>query len=329
MRDMERSFWSGSSPRVRGTRFDAIVDDVERGIIPACAGNTRRGRAKHQGARDHPRVCGEHRLSASPSRRTVGSSPRVRGTPRRPHLARAPCWIIPACAGNTWPLRISTRSMSGSSPRVRGTRVRDHHAEHERGIIPACAGNTAVITESPLLFRDHPRVCGEHLHTALRPRRGTGSSPRVRGTRVCRVAFEIEGGIIPACAGNTWGAALQGTWTRDHPRVCGEHQNALFLMRTFQGSSPRVRGTPTAQRWRPAEVGIIPACAGNTIRSLRRNLSSRDHPRVCGEHDWMLKPPVESEGSSPRVRGTLGLRVVDRCRLGIIPACAGNTKPTQ
>ena len=91
------------------------------------------------------------------------------------------------------------------------------------------------------------------------------------------------------------------------------------------GSSPRVRGTPTAVALYSAESGIIPACAGNT-RSFSSNLFMLlDHPRVCGEHaEWDSSRAYEP-GSSPRVRGTPLKMRPSALVQGIIPACAGNT----
>ena len=53
------------------------------------------------------------------------------------------------------------------------------------------------------------------------------------------------------------------------------------------------------------ETGIIPACAGNTHSGQSCLVSSRDHPRVCGEHAHGYKDDANDLGSSPRVRGTL------------------------
>lgn len=74
---------------------------------------------------------------------------------------------------------------------------------HASGIIPAYAGNTVTVGESPDAWRDHPRVCGEHLRLSDLRRINPGSSPRVRGTRAVRAACGRAGGIIPAYAGNT------------------------------------------------------------------------------------------------------------------------------
>ena len=174
---------AGSSPRVRGTRsFDDPVHR-QRGIIPACAGNTGSSLVRWV--------------------RSSGSSPRVRGTLPRPVHRADHEGIIPACAGNTIWLRPSRRgsgdhprvcgehfhdpytgrTMRGSSPRVRGTPFGCVLLAVGAGIIPACAGNTPAKAASPSRNRDHPRVCGEHSVTASGHACMRGSSPRVRGTR--------------------------------------------------------------------------------------------------------------------------------------------------
>ena len=52
--------YAGSSPRMRGTRYKGGKCRSYVGIIPAYAGNTAAGSIGLSGARDHPRVCGEH-----------------------------------------------------------------------------------------------------------------------------------------------------------------------------------------------------------------------------------------------------------------------------
>ena len=59
----------------------------------------------------------------------------------------------------------------------------------------------------------------------------------------------------------------------------------------------------------------------------RLTTATWDHPRVCGEHDPLVPSVCDVLGSSPRMRGTLGRRVVGLCLVGIIPAYAGNTLP--
>ena len=50
----------GSSPRVRGKRAFCAVGPGRAGLIPACAGKTRRAYHPHQPQPAHPRVCGEN-----------------------------------------------------------------------------------------------------------------------------------------------------------------------------------------------------------------------------------------------------------------------------
>ena len=132
---------SGSSPRVRGTRYPISTPCCLHRFIPACAGNTFAHEWEHMGEAVHPRVCGEHEPRNSGWLFCVGSSPRVRGTP---HLGKRGVIIarfIPACAGNTNTTLPSPATQSvhprvcgehaqqlttiaehfGSSPRVRGT----------------------------------------------------------------------------------------------------------------------------------------------------------------------------------------------------------------
>ena len=73
------------------------------------------------------------------------------------------------------------------------------------------------------------------------------------------------------------------------------------------------------------DVGIIPACAGNTAYQWTTRRLARDHPRMCGEHmsDEIVK--FSNQGSSPHVRGTPAKQGARRPFFGIIPACAGNT----
>ena len=71
---------AGSSPRMRGTPFTTLSRVVVEGIIPAYAGNTCVACSYSVAYRDHPRVCGEHRVGDYEPVFSAGSSPRMRGT---------------------------------------------------------------------------------------------------------------------------------------------------------------------------------------------------------------------------------------------------------
>ena len=239
-------------------------------------------------------------------RRMRGSSPLVRGTLAGRIRLDFIDWIIPACAGNTYIRRHLDRFGRGSSPLVRGTRAADGWSAGACRIIPACAGNTGQITLAYVEKSDHPRLCGEHKNILQRAKTGAGSSPLVRGTRA---AGELDDGvrrIIPACAGNTSSTCSRLSSPADHPRLCGEHQQAVHRKFRNSGSSPLVRGTLKQILPDVIQTGIIPACAGNTTADRSMDRLARDHPRLCGEHFGARERGFGRGGSSPLVRGTLG-----------------------
>ena len=161
---------------------------------------------------------GEH-CGISPSAvNSWGSSPHARGTLCDIGESVMRTRIIPACAGNTWPVNSSSIKVEdhprmrgehqsnikplpatgGSSPHARGTPCRPRPGRDPPGIIPACAGNTESLTLILIGRRDHPRMRGEHSSS---------------------------------CVG-------------DHPRMRGEHWRYLVSLVSPVGSSPHARGTP-------------------------------------------------------------------------------------
>ena len=93
----------GSSPRVRGTRSDSATMRQWLRFIPAGAGNTAPPSDWVSDGTVHPRGCGEHVTGTPGSGKTLGSSPRVRGTPAQRQVKSVPYRFIPAGAGNTRP----------------------------------------------------------------------------------------------------------------------------------------------------------------------------------------------------------------------------------
>ena len=167
---------------MRGARNSNTSLAMWLGIIPACAGSTAALRSRSVDYRDHPRMCGEHRLVERPADLEQGSSPHVRGAP---YHVRRTWWrrgIIPACAGSTCRIRLLPASRRdhprmcgehsvfvaritlklGSSPHVRGALQIALVNIRGQGIIPACAGSTAAKAADCSDARDHPRMCGEH-----------------------------------------------------------------------------------------------------------------------------------------------------------------------
>ena len=71
-------------------------------------------------------------------------------------------------------------------------------------------------------------------------------------------------GLIPAGAGNTSAFTLFSDDTGAHPRRRGEHGHPVAYYAVAKGSSPQARGTHKRQGGQVAQLGLIPAGAGNT-----------------------------------------------------------------
>ena len=216
-------------------------------------------------------------------------------------------------------------SFVGSSPRMRGALGELIVAIALVGIIPAYAGSTPRGPMPSGLCRDHPRVCGEHSHFRQWTASTGGSSPRMRGALADEIDAELLGRIIPAYAGSTARRRSRASSARDHPRVCGEHGSTRRRWRRRAGSSPRMRGAPRPEAVFHSPVGIIPAYAGSTVPCVHGRVVGGDHPRVCGEHGFLLESRSKMLGSSPRMRGALPVGIDIDVSHGIIPAYAGST----
>ena len=133
----------GSSPRMRGAPavFDALQDKA--GIIPAYAGSTSCSRPRWSAPKDHPRVCGEHRIGLNGFLFMTGSSPRMRGAPARSWSRKTARRIIPAYAGSTGLVR-RLDGRDEDHPRVCGEHLNASWAMVSHSwIIPAYAGSTS------------------------------------------------------------------------------------------------------------------------------------------------------------------------------------------
>ena len=199
-------------------------------------------------------------------------------------------------------------SVLGSSPHARGARSCGACGACGPGIIPACAGSTPQVLPQAMIWRDHPRMRGEHYRIGGSVFNDGGSSPHARGALLVVVTCCCYAGIIPACAGSTSASHLPYLEPGDHPRMRGEHYTDAELDQIKQGSSPHARGAPSARRW------------GTTRRG--------DHPRMRGEHLMTAFRNPSLVGSSPHARGARRQGGSAGRGYGIIPACAGSTTPS-
>ena len=274
-----------------------------------------------------------------------GSSPRVRGKRRSRAGQDTLGGLIPARAGKTSPrgprwsgtrahpracgenaMSVSSKpAIPGSSPRVRGKLRVDQEDQRWQGLIPACAGKTRCTCRPAPARRAHPRVCGENVGGRGGIHLAHGSSPRVRGKRPDGATTSRPPRLIPACAGKTSPCARLSSIVTAHPRVCGENLDLADPESFPLGSSPRVRGKPSAAAQASMVPGLIPARAGKTPLRHHRPHQRWAHPRACGEN-WSTRAScARIAGSSPRVRGKLHQVAPPLARVRLIPARAGKT----
>ena len=71
----------GSPPRMRGKHVEGTAKAHGYRITPADAGKTRYGQTRRHDAGDHPRGCGENRVTSALLCMPRGSPPRMRGKP--------------------------------------------------------------------------------------------------------------------------------------------------------------------------------------------------------------------------------------------------------
>ncbi len=131
----------------------------------------------------------------------AGSPPHVRGPRFRLSEIDGCLGITPACAGTTDNYgRYKRRNRDhprmcgdhfkkireglgfrGSPPHVRGPRLQHIFEVAYVGITPACAGTTGHSAFLCGLYRDHPRMCGDHIYCCMHVLQNLGSPPHVRG----------------------------------------------------------------------------------------------------------------------------------------------------
>ncbi|BAV87890.1 N-Acetyl-D-glucosamine ABC transport system [Rothia aeria] len=185
------------------------------------------------------------------------------GTTRRPPHGLEIAGLIPTYAGNTsvrseWSVGIiphphvcgehliatfAVFACQGSSPRMRGTLSPPRCRFPTKGFIPTYAGNTPTGPCGLRCSGAHPHVCGEHMVNNIVGSKGSGSSPRMRGTHGKPVPLSGRVGLIPTYAGNTIRRLRFSPSRRAHPHVCGEHIMPVTFLPCWPGSSPRMRGT--------------------------------------------------------------------------------------
>ena len=170
----------------------------------------------------------------------------------------------------------------GLSPRVRGNLRGETLYWTGLGSIPACAGEPVMRPSSPSSSEVYPRVCGGTAAGLSHRSRSSGLSPRVRGNLVGGEVGLQGIRSIPACAGEPGALTSPVEESPVYPRVCGGTSQDLYERIMETGLSPRVRGNPLLHVDADAQLGSIPACAGEPIHATTISRATKVYPRVCG-----------------------------------------------
>ena len=201
-------------------------------------------------------------------------------------MIKSPCkgsWNHPRACGENVCCYLYYWCPRGSPPRMRGKPALTTGSAASRRITPAHAGKTGRIHAVEMVFRDHPRACGENsLKVSTRQHR-RGSPPRMRGKPHGRPNPKATVRITPAHAGKTNCGNDSTCGLQDHPRACGENAPSCVI-------------DALATR-------ITPAHAGKTHLCRLQNRCNKDHPRACGENKDPSLHVYAHGGSPPRMRG--------------------------
>ena len=333
----------GPSPRGRGSLPRDPPPTPNSRSIPAWAGEPCGTGVARWCTRVHPRVGGGAPYTPSSLYLPLGPSPRGRGspasTPQRTSYQRSiPAWageprvldvwrqvaaVHPRVGGGAM-LRVdAAENLMGPSPRGRGSRLLERPAISLAGSIPAWAGEPQKAVGASGLVRVHPRVGGGAGVMCSMRARGTGPSPRGRGSHLLPPRLPRDLGSIPAWAGEPARVFFARAPFKVHPRVGGGAERSPSRGEAREGPSPRGRGSHMGQAPAIPDVRSIPAWAGEPSTSRGDIRRSGVHPRVGGGAGGQRPDADHDEGPSPRGRGSHRNGGCHGGACGSIPAWAG------
>ena len=148
----------------------------------------------------------------------------------------------------------------------------------------------------------------------------------MRGKVTSTVGNVAGNRITPAYAGKSQQIARYKYSQWDHPRLCGEKLSVKDSTVPLLGSPPPMRGKDSQTSTALLLIGITPAYAGKSSRYRLISISSRDHPRLCGEKFPCPSASGFRFGSPPPMRGKVSSTTPKEKSIGITPAYAGKSE---
>ena len=151
----------------------------------------------------------------------------------------------------------------------------------------------------------------------------------MRGNPSARACARVRTGSIPAYAGEPKSIVSSPAVSPVYPRVCGGTLSSHPTPATELGLSPRMRGNQGRVALNQSGFRSIPAYAGEPEVYTVSARAGKVYPRVCGGTVLAHLPGSDERGLSPRMRGNPKTGRCARCRLGSIPAYAGEPRPSN
>ena len=187
----------------------------------------------------------------------------------------------------------------------------------------ACGGTPLTGRSTTSRSGLSPRLRGNPLPSSVEADRVPGLSPRLRGNPLQALDHHLDGGSIPAPAGEPLFKLFRHRTHRVYPRACGGTLQPTARPAPGRGLSPRLRGNPGLPDEPRPRPRSIPAPAGEPIATTRASTTPTVYPRACGgtgDSDHTLGC---FEGLSPRLRGNPPVVRSMVKSVGSIPAPAG------
>ena len=334
---------TGPSPLTRGSHARARRHPHQPGSIPAHAGQPVLPPTPCSRDRVHPRSRGAAGATAPLVSYVIGPSPLTRGSRHGARDRIAHDGSIPAHAGQPTSSALTCISSTvhprsrgaaarrerlvslyrGPSPLTRGSLRREGDQAVSARSIPAHAGQPRSRWRRSLPTPVHPRSRGAAHRLEVAVARYKGPSPLTRGSPRLSARRRSSRRSIPAHAGQPSPAASSRSRAAVHPRSRGAAGSRGRRGRAACGPSPLTRGSPLRGDERHRADGSIPAHAGQPDLGRARRASPRVHPRSRGAADRAPPRAPGVPGPSPLTRGSRRSRTSRRCRIGSIPAHAG------
>ena len=160
------------------------------------------------------------------------------------------------------------------------------------------------------MYRDHPRIRGEHGFVFEQMSKAEGIIPAYAGSTISGLGIRCwKSGSSPHTRGAHLHNGKRSQRSRDHPRIRGEHglrrQRRLPPRRII----PAYAGSTQKTRLRPMRVsGSSPHTRGALANSRGYHWQLGDHPRIRGEHIGACHVEWQGHGIIPAYAGSTARR---------------------